>query len=183
MQVFTKIHEVHLSDVNIKTIADVIIHKWQEHICLDHRTLPTLSELKKTKTLGLITNFDHPPHVRKLLSEYGLDLFFDVIVISEDVGVTKANPNIFYDAFTKTGVLASETVYVGDTEEDVAAARAAKVRPILIRRNGVATDRRTLDYSDCASESTPKERPEELRDVATISSLDELLTEYGGICV
>jgi HAD superfamily hydrolase (TIGR01509 family) len=52
--------------------------------------------------------------------------FFQAVVISEEVGVAKPDPQIFAPALKKIGVKAGEVLYVGDSvTSDMAAARNA----------------------------------------------------------
>ncbi len=95
--------------------------------------------------LALVSNFDHPPHVRKVLQSTGLAPFFDVVVISGDVGVKKPDPRIFDPALKRCQLRPNQVVYVGDSLEDFQGATAAKLTPIIIRRysgdrSGVAVD-------------------------------------------
>ena len=61
--------------------------------------------------------------------------FFDAVVVSGDVGVKKPDPAIFAPALEQTGLATDEALFVGDSpEDDVAGARAAGLRPVLIRR-------------------------------------------------
>src|SRR2546426_975835 len=43
----------------IRALADGMADAWQRHVRLDPQTPETLSRLRKTKTLALISNFDH----------------------------------------------------------------------------------------------------------------------------
>lgn len=58
-------------------------------------------------------------------------------MISEEVGVKKPDPQIFSYALARTGLQASEVIYVGDSEEDVEGALAAGIFPIRIIRHGI----------------------------------------------
>jgi putative hydrolase of the HAD superfamily len=95
----------------------------------------------------LISNFDHPPHARRILSEGGLAHCFETIVISGEAGIKKPDPKIFRIALEGTGLRADEVVYVGDTQEDVDGAIAAGIRPILIVRPEEPNQLRILDYT------------------------------------
>jgi putative hydrolase of the HAD superfamily len=72
----------------------------------------------------------------RLLKENKIDFYFDSVVISGEVGVKKPDPAIFNQALETTKLNPEEVVYVGDTDEDIAAAQAARMLPILIQRNG-----------------------------------------------
>ena len=164
--------QLSLSPEDIKEIANKIADAWQKHIPLDSEALRILQTLHRSKKLALISNFDHPPHVYSVLSKLGLTHFFDSIVISAEVGVKKPDPRIFDVAFDQTGMKPEEVIYVGDTEDDVKAARAAGIVPILIRREteGNAFDFRAGTHS--------LEQKEFTVDVTTITTLSELITRF-----
>lgn len=80
-----------------------------------------------------------PPESRRLRKQVArqpLRPFFDAVVVSGAVGVKKPDPAIFAPALEQTGLAADEAIFVGDSlEDDVAGARAAGLRPVLIRRS------------------------------------------------
>jgi putative hydrolase of the HAD superfamily len=164
-----------LGKAELRHIADTIAEAWQTHIFIDPEAIPVLTTLKQNKMIGLVSNFDHPPHVRRILSNYGLENFFDTIIISSEVGVKKPDPAIFSFALEQTGLSQDEAVYVGDTEEDVAGAIAAGIHPIFIARPVNRTDRDALDFQIAyRSEHLPKNMSSK-NEVTVIKSLQEIL--------
>ena len=133
------------------------LHAWEQHVSLAPDAIPVLNALKPGRTLALISNFDHPPHVQLLLSELGLAPFFDAIVISGEVGFKKPDPRIFSPALRQTGLAPSEVAYVGDTDDDMAGARAAGLSPIRVVRR--SADRVGVDFTadpeDAEAETLP----------------------------
>jgi putative hydrolase of the HAD superfamily len=73
----------------------------------------TLLELKKDFSLGLISNGRSKGQRNKIRSS-NLDGLFDVVVISEEVGVKKPDPSIFVHCLELLSVKASCSAYVGD---------------------------------------------------------------------
>lgn len=167
--------EIVISDEDIISIADLIAGKWQEEIKLDQDAIPVLKELKVRKIIGLVSNFDHPRHVRKYLSEYGLDDLFETIVISGEVGVKKPDPDIFKPALSATGLKPDEVVYVGDADVDVEAARAAGMMPVLIRRQNEDTDENCLDFKDDSRNGMKADNSQTGSKCKTIFTLREIL--------
>ncbi|MCG9133338.1 HAD family hydrolase [Candidatus Poribacteria bacterium] len=164
--------KLNLTAEDITEIANKIASAWQKHIPLDAEARHVLQTLHRSKKLALISNFDHPPHVRSVLSELGLTQFFDSVVISAEVGVKKPDPRIFDSALEQTGMQPAEVVYVGDTEDDTEAARAAGIAPILIQRENEGN---AFDFSVNKDNSAEKEVT---LDVKTITKLSELTTQF-----
>ena len=164
-----------LGKKELRHIADTIAKAWQVHIRIDPETIPVLTSLKRNKTIGLVSNFDHPRHVRDILANYKLDPFFDTIIISGDVGVKKPNPAIFSFALEQTGLSKNEVIYVGDTNEDVAGARAAGIPPILLARPVQGTDNTALDYRSAPSDIDSPNQRSSKNEVTVIYSLQEVL--------
>lgn len=71
------------------------------------------------------------------LRHCGLDRHVDVLVVSEEAGVSKPDPAIFRIALDRAGVAPHEVVMVGDSwVNDVEGARAAGIRAIWFDRSG-----------------------------------------------
>lgn len=116
------------------------IPAWQRHMTLDPVAHPVLAALADTAPLALVTNFDHPGHVRQVLAATGLEDFFTAVVISAEVGVDKPDPAIFGPALAALALPPAAVCHVGDDEVDVLAAAAAGLRAVRIVRPGrVAT--------------------------------------------
>ena len=72
-----------------------------------------------------------------VLERCGLSPGLEAVVCSAGAGARKPSPAIFERALAIAGCSAEEAVHVGDTpEEDLAGARAAGLRGLLIRRDG-----------------------------------------------
>jgi putative hydrolase of the HAD superfamily len=107
-------------------------------------TIPTLKSLKERGlTTGLLTNATK--NIMALQSKLGLDVYLDLIITSQEAGADKPEPPIFLAALKRAGITAVEAVYVGDQYDvDVAGARGAGIKPIMIDRYGLF-----LDVRDC----------------------------------
>jgi putative hydrolase of the HAD superfamily len=131
----------------LKETANRAVNTWQMQVQLDPEAPAVLSKLAESKTLALISNFDHPPHAYRILRENGLASYFNAIVVSGDVGIKKPNPGIFKIALEQTGLNSDEVIYVGDTQEDLDGATAAGIKPILIARPEDPERPKLLDYT------------------------------------
>jgi HAD superfamily hydrolase (TIGR01549 family) len=165
----------------LKNTATRATNAWQAHVRADPTALQVLATLRESKTLALISNFDHPSHAYEVLRETGLDRYFETVVISGEVGVKKPNPEIFRIALRATNLSAEEVVYVGDTQDDVDGAKAAGIRPILIVRKEEAGQPRILDYSREQEQPADAWRAPGAASVITINSLSEIFALTGAL--
>jgi len=166
---------VNIKEVDIKHTAITMINAWMKHTYLDPDCHSVLEALQQHKTLGLITNFDHPPYMHALLRQLDLMKFFEAVIVSGDVGTKKPDPRIFHLALQRTGLKPEEVVYVGDTEEDVVGARAAGILPIYLRRDVMDNYGVASDFRADQEMLHPPLKADTLTGVVTINSLPELI--------
>ena len=111
-----------------------------------------LSTLKRQhiKT-GIIT--DMTAHIQhRKIAALGLSEYFDVMVTSEEAGIEKPNPKIFYDCMRKLNVHPKECVYIGDSfERDVCGAHAAGMLPFWLNRDGMPAPKVDFVYKEVDS--------------------------------
>jgi putative hydrolase of the HAD superfamily len=102
--------------------------------------MPALIQLKgRGLTLGLITNIDYD--LKPTCQELGLIAYLDFLVTSLEVGAVKPEAAIFRAALERAGVNAPEALHVGDQYYiDVAGARNAGIKPLLVDRDGLFPD-------------------------------------------
>ncbi len=110
--------------------------------------VPALSGLRERGLrLVVVSNWDCS--LPRVLERCGLGERIDGTITSAEVGSPKPDPEIFSRALELAGCEASEALHVGDTvEEDVAGARAAGIRPLLIDRDGGDGDIASLEEID-----------------------------------
>ena len=155
---------LNLAEPEARKVASAGVDAWRKYVTLDPEAIEVLTVLSD-KTLAVVSNYDHPPGVYSLLDKHDLSRFFAAVVVSGEVGVKKPDPMIFSFALDRTGLDPAQVVYVGDTQEDVQAAKAAGILPIRILREPVL-----LDYT---SNGLP-EPPASTEDSMTISRLSDL---------
>jgi putative hydrolase of the HAD superfamily len=118
--------------------ASEVAQHWAEHFsaCAVPRSAvqETLTELRNSRfRLGVVSNGSSAAQ-RTKLAVTGLDQAFDLIVISDEVGLKKPDPRIFALATTSLGVSPSECLFVGDNPiKDVCAARDFGMRAAWLR--------------------------------------------------
>jgi len=94
-------------------------------------TLEMLETLKGEYRLGLLSNFTHAPAAEKIIDHMGLRSFFDVVLISGQIGYRKPHPIVFRRLIEALSVDAGEALYVGDdSEADINGALRAGIQPI-----------------------------------------------------
>jgi len=96
----------------------------------------TLRELRRRGIrLVVVSNWDVSLH--EMLRATGLHALVDGAVSSAEVGVPKPGAGIFARALELAGGRAQDALHAGDSlEHDVAGARAAGLRPVLVARAG-----------------------------------------------
>ena len=115
---------------------EVFREEWFERMALADDAGPTLVALRPRYKLGLITN---GPSViqRAKIERFGLAQYFDLLVVSGEVGVAKPDPAIFRLALERLGVGSAEALFVGDSPEyDLRGAAAAGVPFIWMNAAG-----------------------------------------------
>ena len=119
----------------VRGATDAFCGEFMRFVRLDPEAKNALERLRGRFRLGVVSNFAIPECVDKLLCLYGLDVFFDVVIVSAAVNKRKPHPEIFMKALEKLGVSAGETVFVGDTvDADVKGAKDAGMKTIYIER-------------------------------------------------
>jgi putative hydrolase of the HAD superfamily len=121
--------------------------------------VPALSGLRKHYQLGLITNGASCLQWEKI-DRSGLRQFFDVIVVSGDLGAGKPDSAIFRHALSRFAGPLSDAVMLGDSiASDIDGAQSVGLRTIWVNR---------LHH-----QRPPNRR--ELREVATLADVGALL--------
>jgi len=97
---------------------------------------PVLEELKPHYRLGIVSNFDHPPTVYRLLRYYDLIQYFDTVVISGEAGWRKPRKEIFWRALMTLGIPPEQALFVGDTpSNDIIGAKGVGMDVVWFDRN------------------------------------------------
>lgn len=97
---------------------------------------PALAALRE-RGLALVCVSNWDVSLDDVLARVGLRELLDGVVTSAGAGARKPDPAIFTPALELAGCRPAEALHVGDTEaEDVAGARAAGIRPLLLARGG-----------------------------------------------
>jgi putative hydrolase of the HAD superfamily len=98
--------------------------------------LPTLQALAaRGLKLGAVSNWDE--RLEPLLAGLGLRDFFEVVVVSCELGAPKPSPAIFEAVSSRLALPPEAILHVGDSPKmDFQGARAAGFQAVLLRRQG-----------------------------------------------
>ncbi|NQH33308.1 HAD family hydrolase [Streptococcus suis] len=83
-----------------------------EGVRLYPETIDALEKLSQNYRLGIVAN--QSSSVRDLLKEWGIESYFQLIILSEAVGLSKPNTTIFILSLQKADIPADRVVYVRD---------------------------------------------------------------------
>jgi putative hydrolase of the HAD superfamily len=101
---------------------------------------PALRELRE-RGFRLVVASNWDCSLPEVLARAGLGRFVDAVVSSATAGAVKPDPLLFRAALDAAGCGPDEAVHVGDSpENDVAGARAAGLRAVLLDRGGAGGD-------------------------------------------
>ncbi|MDH5795580.1 MAG: HAD family hydrolase [Candidatus Bathyarchaeota archaeon] len=125
---------LNLDNNTLRAMVNHTIAAWYDDMYVDPEAYDVLGVLKSRFKIGLVTNWDYSPSIYRLLADYELEGHFEIVVVSDEVGVAKPDPRIFHIALERAGLEPTEAIYVGDAPEDVEGSLAAGLHPILIKR-------------------------------------------------
>jgi HAD superfamily hydrolase (TIGR01549 family) len=120
-------------DYRIKCALNVFFKAYVDTFELRDGAKKLLKQAGGQCKVGLISNFTHAPVIYSSLRRLGINTFFNVVVVSEEVGWRKPSPKIFEDALNRLGIEAKEAVYIGDSPiEDIKGAKEAGLKTIFV---------------------------------------------------
>jgi putative hydrolase of the HAD superfamily len=113
-------------DARIAAAVDAYFSAFLDYCHLIPGTPEMLETLKGLYHLGLLSNFTHGPAAREIIDQIGLTSFFDVVLISGELGYRKPHPVIYRQFIQQLGVRRNRILYVGDDPEpDIIGAQQA----------------------------------------------------------
>jgi putative hydrolase of the HAD superfamily len=125
--------EVPGDEAGLDAVFKDYLRAYREAWRLFPESLPLLHELRASgHRLGLLTNGTESQQLDKL-ARTGLADAFDVVCVSERIGFQKPDVRAFHTLAGQLGVDPTDCLFVGDDpERDVAGARAAGMRAVLV---------------------------------------------------
>lgn len=124
-------YPVESDDARIAAALEAYFSAFFDYCRLIPGTMEMLNRLRVAYRLGLLSNFTHAPACRGLITQLGLAPFFDVLLISGELGYRKPHAIAFQQLIDDFGVDSSRLLYVGDNiEADINGALLAGIRPV-----------------------------------------------------
>ena len=163
-------YDIGPDDPRISPAIDAYFSAFLDFCHLVPDTMETLETLKGEYRLGLLSNFTHAPAALKIIDHMGLSSFFNVVLISGQIGYRKPHPIVFSRLIESLSVDADEVLYVGDdAEADINGALRAGVQPIWFT---YARDKKNLLPPGAISDKVEIEDD----NVSVISNWEELFS-------
>ena len=124
-------YDVPPDDPRVAAAVDAYFSAFFQHCYLIPGTKEMLGTLKNFYRVGLLTNFTHAPAARGIIERVGLSNFFDVVLISGELGFRKPHPLVFRKLVEHLEAEKNQILYVGDDPEpDIAGAQRAGLQPV-----------------------------------------------------
>jgi putative hydrolase of the HAD superfamily len=124
---------VKADDVRVKAALNVFFQDFIDTLTLREGARELVKQARELCKVALISNFTYAPVIYKSLRKVGLSEFFNVVVVSEEVGWRKPSSQIFEYALNKLQIQASGTVYIGDSpNEDIRGAKQVGLKTVFV---------------------------------------------------
>lgn len=151
-----------LKEPDIKKITRMYEKIFIKNIEVFPNSIEVLEHLKKNYVLAVITN-DATERAMKILKKTGLKKYFDIIIISEQIGYEKISKKPFFYLIEKLKVRPSQVLVIGDSiDQDILPALECGMQAILVLRN---------------KKKKIKEVPQNVRVVTNLKKIIEIITE------
>jgi len=120
-------------DSRVKAGLNIFFQDFIDSLSLREGAKKLLKKSGQQSKVGLISNFTHAPVIYKSLRKLGISEFFNVVVVSEEIGWRKPSAHIFQEALNKLDVPSSQAVYIGDSPiEDIKGAEQAGLKTVFV---------------------------------------------------
>ena len=124
-------YHVSPDDPRIAGMVDAYFSAFYDFCYCVPGTKAMLERLKGDVQLGLLSNFTHWPAALEIINRLGLAPFFEVTLISGQLGYRKPHGRVFRELTGGFDASVDEIMYVGDdVDADVNGALAAGIQPV-----------------------------------------------------
>ena len=125
--------EVKADDARVKAALNFFFQDFIDTLTLREGARKLVKQNRAQCKVALISNFTYAPVIYKSLRKVGLSEFFNVVVVSEEVGWRKPSPQIFQYALKKLQIQSNEAVYIGDSpNEDIRGATQVGLKTVFV---------------------------------------------------
>ena len=132
------LYDLEIEDATLsKSLSNEYINRAPYKTNLFPDTHEVLAYLKEKYVLHIITNGFRETQFIKMTSSNILH-YFSEIILSEEAGFKKPDPNIFLHSMKKANTFAEESLMIGDNlEVDIAGARSANIDQVYFNPNKI----------------------------------------------
>jgi putative hydrolase of the HAD superfamily len=125
--------EVDSNDSRMRMALNVFFQDYVDSLELRPYAEKLLKKASENCKLGLISNFTYAPVVYASLRKLGISQYFNVIIVSGEVGWRKPHKKIFAEALQRLQIDAKKAVYIGDCPmEDIKGAVESGIRTVFV---------------------------------------------------
>ena len=118
-------------DLAVHLHALYLKHRFEDIQFFDD-VLPTLNALRGRYVMGVLSNGNTYP------DRCGLAGYFQFVVLAQDYGIRKPDPQLFEIAIKHAGCTKRQLLHIGDSvQNDVIGAKQAGVRSVWLNRQGI----------------------------------------------
>ena len=108
------------------------------YLTIEPHLVPLLEKLRPQIKTTIATN--RTDTMDRLLAEFNLNGYFDLVVTSSDVARPKPHPEALLKILNYFDLEPDQTIYIGDSRVDEMAARAAAIPLVAFRNRELAAD-------------------------------------------
>ena len=112
--------------------------KYLSYLKVEPQLVALLEKLRPRIKTAIATN--RTDTMEQLLAEFDLDGYFDLVVTSSDVKKPKPHPEALLKILEYFGLASHQVIYIGDSQVDELAARAAKMTLVAYRNRELAAE-------------------------------------------
>lgn len=119
-------------ELKLQLSKDIFKKCWQDILGLIDQNVSLLPILKRNYKLAIISD-TNPWHIDIIGEKFEIFNYFQVLIFSYDVHLTKPDPRIFRLAMQRTDSEPENCVYIDDLEQNIEAAKKLNMHGILYK--------------------------------------------------
>ena len=127
-----ELQELKIDDEKLKLLTDDFVLNYDKYIFFKD-VFEVLPRLNKNYKLCLVS--DAWPSLRDVYKKAGFYDYFDSIIISSEIGVTKPNEKMYKTAIKSLNLTSSEVLFIDDNPKNCDGALKLGIKSIVLNRN------------------------------------------------